>query len=331
MRRVFLSYARSDHDVPDLVVPSLHRIGLDVWWDRNLRPGVHIDATLAEAIRSSGCVLAVWSAAYLRTGSYALNEYRYATQTIKVPTAVVLLEPVRVENLDITMARSMLPNGSIRQAADGDAVAHLIGHALIDVGIEVAGDRLPKASDRIDISAKFVNPKYAQLVSEPHETTLARLQDAERCLAVEARSPYHALNAALLWAHLGNPDTAAERVQVALNVRPNDPSFNYFAALVASSQAPLVRGPRHRIASIDSLAATAMTLGYPTGEPLLLRAALAYEYFLRNGMAGTGHPDAFVQAAGAKGLDRGETHRLFDMLSPVAPAFCQAAGRAIQP
>jgi hypothetical protein len=59
--RVFVSYAREDHDRVRPLVDYLKRAGMDVFWDEDLEPGSRFRSALADALELAACVVVVWT------------------------------------------------------------------------------------------------------------------------------------------------------------------------------------------------------------------------------------------------------------------------------
>jgi hypothetical protein len=67
MSDVFLSYASEDQQRVGPLVRALGAAGLDVFWDRSIRPGEDWRITLEREINQAGCVLAIWSVNSVRS------------------------------------------------------------------------------------------------------------------------------------------------------------------------------------------------------------------------------------------------------------------------
>jgi len=61
--RIFISYARGDHDTVAPLVVFLEAQGWKVWWDTRLRGGERWDQVIEREIAAANCVLVVWSPA----------------------------------------------------------------------------------------------------------------------------------------------------------------------------------------------------------------------------------------------------------------------------
>ncbi len=63
MADIFLSYAREDLPRARQIAHALESIGWDVWWDRELRPGVDFREEIERQLNEVSCVLVLWSKA----------------------------------------------------------------------------------------------------------------------------------------------------------------------------------------------------------------------------------------------------------------------------
>lgn len=61
MPDVFLSYARLDQDLANIIAGSLERNGLSVWWDFHIKPGDYFDKSIEKALLESNCVVVLWT------------------------------------------------------------------------------------------------------------------------------------------------------------------------------------------------------------------------------------------------------------------------------
>lgn len=60
---VFISYASEDRDKARSLAEFLGSAGLNVWWDRHIRPGERFDAVIDAALGDARCVVVLWSGA----------------------------------------------------------------------------------------------------------------------------------------------------------------------------------------------------------------------------------------------------------------------------
>jgi hypothetical protein len=85
---VFISYRRSDRDVADRVAERLDNLGVEVWYDRALRPMTQWRADIDENLRSASVVLALWSPAALES-RWVRSEASFADEHHVLLSAVV--------------------------------------------------------------------------------------------------------------------------------------------------------------------------------------------------------------------------------------------------
>jgi len=91
--QVFISYAREDRPVAELLAKTLESNGASVWWDRKLIAGASFDEMIDEALTNAGCVIVLWSRVSVES-DWVKNE---AAEGLKRKALVpVLLEDVRI-------------------------------------------------------------------------------------------------------------------------------------------------------------------------------------------------------------------------------------------
>jgi hypothetical protein len=100
MKRVFLSYARSDLKKAKRLYEDLQRSGLEVWFDRvDLLPGVEWRPAIRKAIREAKYFVAVLSKRSVSRGGFRHSELREALEVWReFPEGKVFLIPVRLDN-----------------------------------------------------------------------------------------------------------------------------------------------------------------------------------------------------------------------------------------
>lgn len=318
---LFVSYSRDDRHALPPVIEVLQQLGFQTWWDKELHAGRHLDVAIETAMRSSDAVLALWSPAYVRTGSYTEKEWSFATQNLAKPTAAVLIEPVRPSDLGIVMSRLKVPGPALSQLADWSEAPGVIAGALAEAGVRPPNGIPSGRGDMPDYAAQMIDPTFDRLCAMDDGELRQVHQRLQRILAGNPGSPYHSMNAALVWLHTGNPTVAADLAQRALAARPDSGEISYFAALVATAMAPLSRGPREAASAIFDLARRSTELGYDRSHPYLLQSAIAHEYFECNGMAPPVKSEAALRKAYEKTRDAAEIQRLFKVLKASAPSF----------
>jgi hypothetical protein len=318
---LFVSYSHVDsHWLPG-VLSALERLGFSCWWDKELRSGRHVDETIVQALRAAPAVAALWSPAYVREGGYTEKEWAFATLTLGKPVAAIQLEPVQPTDLALSMARLLVGGRSLSHAVDDDDVINIIASSLLEAGIELPYGAPPVGNSKVNLSAQTIDPTFERLsVATPVELQAA-LTRMQRILNGNPNSPFHCVNFALIWLALGNPDQAAVYAQRALNARPDSGEIAYFGALVASSGIPFARGPKERVEGIWRLAELSLKLGYNSGLPHILCAALALDYHERIGLRAPVTFEVLMQSAVRRPIDRWELQRLISVLKNAAPVF----------
>lgn len=58
---VFVSYAREDQAAASCLVDFFCRLGLDVFWDQDIRPGEQFDARIEHELERAAHVVVLWS------------------------------------------------------------------------------------------------------------------------------------------------------------------------------------------------------------------------------------------------------------------------------
>lgn len=322
--RIFVSYAHADaHLIGKLgVLEILEGLGFDLWFDhRNgLRAGDHIDHTIAEALASSMGLVALWSPAYVRNGSYTETEYVHAKFTLGLPTAVLLIENVRPTDLGSAMSRLVVPSKSLQQCPP-EVGPTFVAKALLEANIRLPRGAPADLSGGVDLAALAISPTFEEIARLRPEELDRRMERLQRILAGNPNSPYHCINAALLALHMSNEQLASELAQRALSQLPHDGIINYCAAVVATALHPLVRGPRERIASIWDLAERAKRQDVSDKLPSLIQAAIALDY---HGCVGSLPPipiDTLMRKFHFDAADRSELLRLRAVFKRSAPIF----------
>jgi hypothetical protein len=61
MAEIFVSYAREERHKVEPFVTLLTQQGWDVWWDREIGPGVNFEKKIDKEISNASCVVVFWS------------------------------------------------------------------------------------------------------------------------------------------------------------------------------------------------------------------------------------------------------------------------------
>lgn len=317
---LFVSYASDDAHAISVVVPLLKALGFECWWDERLMAGRDYHDAIQDAMRSADGIVAVWSPAYLRDRSYALREFRFARFTLeRQDLAIVLLDRISMQSLDISMTELNVPAVALSESSNEDRLL-LVAGALAAAGIRLPNGAPTRRPQQVDEEARLILA-FDRIAHEGQAELATRISRLQAILAANPASPFHAMNAALLWLHSGNANVAGEFAQRALASRPDSGEIAYFSALVALAMEPVVRGPRERIAAIWELAERAMLLGYVSGLPRLIQAALAIDYHERNGSRAPCSGQQAMIAAHGLPIEGSELRRLLSVLTSVAPVF----------
>jgi hypothetical protein len=65
---VFLSYAREDRPVAEVLARQLEAAGYSVWWDRDLYAGTDFEQVIGQELATAKAVIVLWSATSVRSG-----------------------------------------------------------------------------------------------------------------------------------------------------------------------------------------------------------------------------------------------------------------------
>ena len=109
---VFLSYARENRLLAELLADSLGAQGLTVWWDSDLSAGVEFSAVIEAKLRGAAVVVVLWSADSVRS-VFVRDECSRAMRHSK-------LLPVRIEDVELPLGFGQLHTLDLL-AWEGDA------------------------------------------------------------------------------------------------------------------------------------------------------------------------------------------------------------------
>lgn len=68
MSDVFVSYAREDRPVAEVLARQLEAAGYSVWWDRDLYAGTDFEQVIGSELMEAKAVVVLWSATSVRSG-----------------------------------------------------------------------------------------------------------------------------------------------------------------------------------------------------------------------------------------------------------------------
>jgi hypothetical protein len=92
MSDIFISYKREEQEVARRLADAFEAFGWEVWWDPKLRAGEHFDDVIEAALKTSKCVVVLWSRAAVES-RYVKDE---ASQALKFDKLV----PVRLDDAE---------------------------------------------------------------------------------------------------------------------------------------------------------------------------------------------------------------------------------------
>jgi hypothetical protein len=93
MGYVFLSYAREEKSVAAALAAALNARGCDVWFDARIEPGIYWDEKIERALRSSDCVVVLWSKASVASHWVRTEAEEGRTRNILIPATIDETEP----------------------------------------------------------------------------------------------------------------------------------------------------------------------------------------------------------------------------------------------
>src|SRR3954463_8416904 len=93
MADVFISYAREDRAVAQLLAQALEAGGRTVWWDREILPGNDFAELIAAELARAKAVMVVWSVASSKSGWGRDEAHEGLERGVLVPVLMGVPEP----------------------------------------------------------------------------------------------------------------------------------------------------------------------------------------------------------------------------------------------
>ncbi|MEL6316463.1 MAG: toll/interleukin-1 receptor domain-containing protein, partial [Pseudomonadota bacterium] len=93
MADVFISYAREDRAFVARLAPAIEALGLSVWWDDKLAPGREFELEIERELDAARAVVAVWSAASLRSVAVRAEAREALDQEKLAPVRIAPVKP----------------------------------------------------------------------------------------------------------------------------------------------------------------------------------------------------------------------------------------------
>ncbi len=112
MPDAFISYSRPDQAIAEAIAVELRRLGLDVWWDRNLGGGEDYRQKTTAIIAQVKATIVVWSRRSVES-EWVIGEAS-ASRTRKI------LIPVNIERVDPPLDFRSLNTIDMTEWAPGD-------------------------------------------------------------------------------------------------------------------------------------------------------------------------------------------------------------------
>jgi hypothetical protein len=321
---VFLSYTRRqpDEDWATRVVAVMgHRYAVDVWVDkRGIRTGRDFREEIEVAIRKADALVFLGSSASVASPE-CQYECVYAMGQGK-PLVPLFFEDVGWGDFPESFRR--LHYQQLQRAENDEQFAALIGKGLLDAALPIDPSLIPKWECEFDRWAEQVHPPYGQVRQADAAALRGFVDECSRKLALNPKHGYHNLNLALLFLKLHENRRAASYAEAALRDLPGRADAHYFAALIAVAAEPLATMPMRRIEQILQLLDNSIRLGHAdtvnqrlveSALPWLLKAAIARDYFGRNGLISrAGEPETLLETARSRHCKGEEVDRLLDSL-----------------
>ena len=137
-RQVFLSYASADRSSAAALAGALSQLGVSVWWDRTIPAGKLYDEVIEAALRSSTCVVVLWSRASIVSEWVKTEAAEGAARRILVPALIesvtIPLEFRRIQAANLTDWNSSISHAGFRDLAS--SVASLTSSDATSLGSE---------------------------------------------------------------------------------------------------------------------------------------------------------------------------------------------------
>lgn len=132
--RLFISYARVDHEPVERLANALTAAGHRVWWDAALEGGHHFAAEIERELNAADAVIVVWSASSV-TSNWVLDEAMHGRDR-------GCLIPVRFDETQPPLGYRQIQTIDLEDGADADEVA-AIGRAAARIMGRPAPDAAP--------------------------------------------------------------------------------------------------------------------------------------------------------------------------------------------
>jgi len=162
MADIFISYERSDRPVAERIAEILQRHGWSAWWDRKILAGEQFSKTIETALRSSRCVIVLWSATSV-TSTWVRDEAAAgAERNILVPVVIGEVEiPLGFRQLHaVTLAASAASEGDSTFDDLVSAVAGVMARSEPDAAIKVDQPAIGARGDTRAIGGATVPRSY---------------------------------------------------------------------------------------------------------------------------------------------------------------------------
>ncbi len=131
MSYVFLSYAREEKSVAAALAAALNARGCDVWFDARIEPGTYWDEKIEHALRSSDCVVVLWSKASVASHWVRTEAEEGRTRNVLIPATIDGTEPPlafrRLQTVDLSGWSAGTPHAGFEQLLDG--IHRLVGQS----------------------------------------------------------------------------------------------------------------------------------------------------------------------------------------------------------
>lgn len=322
---VFLCYARRQPDedwAKDVIRILRQRYNVRVWFDkRYIGTGRDYDEEIKGLIRSADALVFLGSSSSV-TSSSCQEECIYARDHGK-PILPLFIDDTSWGDFPEDFRRRQYEQ--LHRATDDEQLATVIGESLLSAGLNIDRALVPERTTDFDTWADHVHPPYGKIRRADAGKLRKYVDECSLKLKLSLKHGYHNLNLALLFLRLGEQQRAAEYAEIALRDLPGRPDAHYYEALIMAAAEPLATMRRSHVARIDQHLETAIQLGvetapkiYPAGSamPWLLKAVIAHDYYLHNGLISTvGDTQELLNKARRGACDAQEIDRLQDSLS----------------
>lgn len=183
MTDVFISYSRTVRDEVVPIADALRNLGLDVWFDVELRPGDFVSERILEYLRSSRCVLVLWTRDAVDKGprGWVWSEADWAHQHGKLIQAQI--DAVRLPPPFFSSLSPPIDLTSVRRSGKLSAIAwnqllKAVGAFAKRPGLSHLSDAENSETKLLSWAARFPDDPLVTAVNGDHFPIAAKIRQA---------------------------------------------------------------------------------------------------------------------------------------------------------